>query len=210
MAACNGEPRGWRFLALFVRCSTRAAWRRLTPGPRSRCRLSGTNQPATASRQRRRRQPGLPFRLARGRLVAWIRIGAARRIDCRSRAQQRRLGRRRRPGPRGGRTGAHCGRSPPALAGSWRHGHARARAGLRRRGPRVFNVFSPAVERKLRAGFLGQEPGAARRRARGRDRQPLRSADHRAHGGQQRRDDVFPGARVARPHSGGAAESGKR
>ncbi len=66
------------------------------------------------------------------------------------------------------------------------------------------------VDRQLRTGFLGQEPRAARRRARRRGRQPLRSANRRADGHQQRRDHVFPGARAARPHRGGAAESRER
>src|SRR6266404_4623698 len=76
-------------------------------------------------------------------------------------------------------------------------------------GGRVFNVFNSEFSASYELDFWGKNR-ALRDAARGRDGQPLRSANRRAHGGQQRRHHVFSSARAARPHPSGATESRER
>ena len=76
--------------------------------------------------------------------------------------------------------------------------------------PHPFNVFNPELTASYELDFWGKNRALRDCRARRGGRQPLRSADRRADRDHERRDDLFSGARAARPHSGGAAESRER
>ncbi len=75
-------------------------------------------------------------------------------------------------------------------------GLERQRAEHRRaRGGELFGF----AQRQLPARLLGPEPRRAAGRGRDRDRRPLRSRRHGAHHADQRRQRLFPGARLAGP-----------
>ncbi len=111
---------------------------------------------------------------------------------------------------RGGRAGAHRRRTAAAVA---RSGAAatRERAPSRARSRRTCSTSSiPSSRASYELDFWGKNRALRGCRARRGGCQPLRSADRRAHGDQQRRNDVLSGARAARPDSGGAAEPRER
>ena len=92
-----------------------------------------------------------------------------------------------------------AGAAASAVARRRRQRHARARAGQWRQSG--LQRLQSRAHRELRAGFLGQESRLTDCRAGNRKGQPLRPGDGRPDRRQQRRHDVFPGARIARSAS---------
>ncbi len=83
----------------------------------------------------------------------------------------------------------------------------RQRAQVTGLGPQVYNVFNPELSASYELDFWGKNRALRRGGTRHRRCQPLRPADRRAHGDQQRRNHLFPGARISRSASQVAREN---